>query len=63
VFSEEVDNALYGEYILEFRYCDIQGTLYKQKYPFIISKVNGKVQQQMNLKGQQEIIREENQHG
>lgn len=59
VFSELEDDSLYGDYTLEFKYRDIQGTNYSQVYPFSIQKENGKVKQTIDLTGKQEIVKED----
>jgi hypothetical protein len=59
IFSELEDDALFGEYTLTFKYCDIQGTYYEQSYPLSILNESKGVCLEMDLTGTQKIVKEE----
>jgi hypothetical protein len=61
IFSELEDDGLLGDYVLDLRYHDIQGTYYAQKYPLHFERraEDNKVSQTIDLTGQQEVIKEE----
>lgn len=65
IFSELEDQTLFGEYLLDFRYKDIQNTNYSQKYPIIIERdvATNRVRQMVDLTGEQKVVLEEQSNG
>jgi hypothetical protein len=66
IFSELEDDALLGQYVIDLRYQDIQGTQFTQKYPTYFERkeeLNNRVSQIVDFTGKQEILLEEIQDG
>jgi hypothetical protein len=62
ILSELEDDALLGHYVIDFRYRDIQGTHFTQKYPIYFERkaeYSNRVSQIVDFTGKQEILQEE----